>query len=472
MLDELFGSCVFTKIDLKSGYNQIRMKEGDEWKTAFKTKYGLYEWLVMPFGLTNAPSTFMRLMNHVLRSFIEKFVVVYFDDILIYSKTLDEHVKHLHVVLNTLRENKLYGNLKKCSFCLDSVVFLGFVISSKGISVDEEKVKAIREWPTPKNANEVRSFHGLASFYRRFVKNFSSIAAPLNELFKKDVVFKWDDVHEKAFNLLNDKLTNALVLCLPNFDNTFEIECDPYSVGIEAVLMQESKPIAYFSEKLSGAALNYSTYDKKLYALFLKSQGKLQKRHVKCLKFIEIFPYVNKYKKGKDNILADALSRRKHKAKFVRELHVKRNKQYASQENKWCVMTFEPEDCVWVHRRNERFPTQRKYKLQPRGDETFQVLERINDNTYKLDLSSTYGEEFDSRTNPLEEGGNDRNPTNKAKDNLCDIGGPMTRPKTKIIKQSLLVLSLKIMESLEQSESEAAPKRVTLLQVDEDWSPS
>ena len=136
-----------------------------------------------------------------------KFVVVYFDDILIYSKTLEEHVDHLHVVLNILRENKLYANLKKYSFCLEYVVFLGFVISSKGISVDEEKVKAIREWPIPKNANKVRSFHGLASFHRRFVKNFSSLTAPLNELVKKNTVFKLIGVHEKTFNLLKDKLT-------------------------------------------------------------------------------------------------------------------------------------------------------------------------------------------------------------------------------------------------------------------------
>ena len=225
------------------------MKEGDEWKTAFKIKYGLYEWLVMPFGLTNAPSTFMRLMNHVLRAFVGKFVVVYFDDILIYNKTSEEHVDHLHVIFNVLRENKLYVNLKMCSFCYESVVLLGFVISSKGLSVDEEKVKVIREWLVPKNANEVRSFHNLASFYRRFVKNCSSLAAPLNELVKKNVVFRWTNVHEKAFNLLKDKLTNAPFLCLPNFDKTFEIECDAFGVGIGVVLMLDSKLVAYFSEQ-------------------------------------------------------------------------------------------------------------------------------------------------------------------------------------------------------------------------------
>ncbi|KAG7559493.1 Zinc finger CCHC-type [Arabidopsis thaliana x Arabidopsis arenosa] len=336
MLDELHGSSVFSKIDLKSGYHQIRMKEGDEWKTAFKTKHGLYEWLVMPFGLTNAPSTFMRLMNHVLRSFIGVFVVVYFDDILVYSKTLDEHVEHLRKVLNVLRKERLFGNFKKCSFCSNDVVFLGFVVSSQGIQVDESKIKAIQDWPSPKTVGEVRSFHGLAGFYRRFVRDFSTIAAPLTEVIKKDVGFKWEQAQEDAFQLLKHKLTHAPLLVLPDFMKTFEIECDASGVGIGAVLMQEKKPIAFFSEKLGGATLNYPTYDKEFYALVralqtwqhylwpkefvihtdhqslrhLKSQQKLNKRHARWMEFVETFPYVIQYKQGKENVVADALSRR------------------------------------------------------------------------------------------------------------------------------------------------------------------
>src|SRR5215470_19535225 len=309
------------------------MKEGDEWKTAFKTKYGLYEWLVMPFGLTNAPSTFIRLMNHVLRAFIGKFVVVYFDDILVYSKTLDEHIDHLRAVLNVLRAESLFGNLKKCSFCTNQIIFLGYVVSAKGIEVDEEKVKAIKEWPTPKSITEVRSFHGLGSFYRRFVKDFSTIAAPLTEVVKKNVGFKWGEEQATAFTLIKEKLSSAPLLALPNFSKMFEIECDASGIGIGAVLLQEKRPIAYFSEKLSGAALNYPTYDKEMYALVrtletwqhylwpkefvihtdheslkhLKGQGKLNRRHAKWVEFIETFPYVIKYKQGKENVVADAL---------------------------------------------------------------------------------------------------------------------------------------------------------------------
>nr|XP_029148743.1 uncharacterized protein LOC114925331 [Arachis hypogaea] len=277
MLNELYGACIFSKIDLKSGYHQIRMKPGDEWKTVFKTKYGLYEWLVMPFGLTNVPNTFMCLMNNVLREFLGKFVVVYFDDILIYSTCLNNHLSHVSAVLGVLRKEKLYANLKKCTFCIDRVIFLGFVMSASGIEVDEEKVKAIHEWPMPKNAFDVRSFHGLAGFYKRFIKKFSTIAAPLTE---------------------------------------------------------EKRVIAFFSEKLNLAQHKYSTYDKELYALVralevwqhyllpkefvihadheslkhLKGQGKLDKRHAKWVKFIETFLYVIAFKQGKENVVVDALS--------------------------------------------------------------------------------------------------------------------------------------------------------------------
>ena len=191
MLDELSGATLFSKIDLKSGYHQIRMSVGDEWKTAFKTKLGLYEWLVMPFGLSNAPSAFMRLMNHVLRPLIGKFVVVYFDDILIYSNCLNDHVKHVREVLVILRRQKLFANLSKCDFAQDKLIFLGFVVSSKGIEVDSSKISAIRDWETPTTVGQVRSFHGLAGFYSRFVKDFSTIACPLNELKKKNVPFIW-----------------------------------------------------------------------------------------------------------------------------------------------------------------------------------------------------------------------------------------------------------------------------------------
>jgi hypothetical protein len=189
MLDELSGAVVFLKVDLCSGCHQIRMKIGDEWKTAFKTKFRLYEWLDMPFGLTNAPSTFMRLMNEVLCAFIGNFVVVYFDDILIYSKSMDEHLDHLRAVFDALRDAHLFGNLEKCTLCTDQVSFLGFVVTPQGIEVEQAKVEAIQGWPVPKTITQVRSFLGFAGFDRCFVQDFNTIAALLNELTKKGLPF-------------------------------------------------------------------------------------------------------------------------------------------------------------------------------------------------------------------------------------------------------------------------------------------
>jgi hypothetical protein len=258
MLDQLSGAKVFTKLDMRSGYHQIRIRPGDEWKTTFKTKEGLYEWLVVPFGLSNAPSTFMHLMNQVLHPFLSQFVVVYFSDILIYSKDEDTHFEHVWKVLEVLKQNELYVNLKNCIFLQKKLLFLGFVITSEGIHIDDSKVTAIKEWPTPKTITEVRSFNGLATFYRRFVKNFNTIMAPITECLKKGK-FQWNEAAETSFKEVKEKLSQAPVLVLPDFSKTFELECDASGVGIRAVLSQERKPIAFFSEKLSEARQKWST---------------------------------------------------------------------------------------------------------------------------------------------------------------------------------------------------------------------
>jgi hypothetical protein len=267
MLDELSGSIIFTKINLWSGYHQISMKLGDEWKIAFKTKFGVYEWLVMPFGLTNAPSTFMRLMNKILHPFIDKFVFVYFDDILIYNKSLNEHIEHLCAIFCALWEARLFANLEKCIFCTNRVAFLVYVVAPQRIEVDEAKIEAIKSWPIPATLTELQSFLGLAEFYRRFVRGFSTISTPLNDLTKKGVLFRWGAAQDQAFHTPIEKLTHAPLLHLPDFSKIFELECDASGSGIGGVLLQEGKLIAYFSEKLSGPSLNYWSFDKELYAL-------------------------------------------------------------------------------------------------------------------------------------------------------------------------------------------------------------
>jgi hypothetical protein len=268
LMDCLSGENYFSKIDLKSGYHQIRMREGDEWKTTFKTNEGLYEWLVMPFGLTNAPSTFMRLMNEVLREFIGKFVVVYLDDILIFSKTKAEQLRHLAIVMKRLQQEKLLINLKKCSFMQTELIYLGFVISANELKMDPEKVDVIRKWPSPRNIFEVRRFHGLASFYRKFIQNFSGISAAMMDTVKKrHKIFQWTAEAERSFNWLKRKITEQPMLVLPDFRKTFQVKCDASGYAVGGVLSQDDRPVADYSEKLDDAKIKYSTYDKEFYAI-------------------------------------------------------------------------------------------------------------------------------------------------------------------------------------------------------------
>ncbi|XP_057988932.1 uncharacterized protein LOC131172007 [Hevea brasiliensis] len=250
--------------------------------------------------------------------------------------SFEDHLKHLRAIFEVLHQEKLYANIKKYIFCHYQVTFLGFVVSKHGMEVGKGKVQAILEWPVPTTILEVRSFHGLTSFYRRFVKNFSTIMAPITECLKKEGKFNWSEAAQKSFELIKAKLNSTPILVLPDFLKTFEVECDASRVGIGVVLMQERRPITYFSEKLNGASLNYSTYEKEFYALVraletwqhyllprefvvhtdhkslkhLKGQSKLNKRCAKCVEFLESFPYVIKYMKGHPNIVADALSRR------------------------------------------------------------------------------------------------------------------------------------------------------------------
>jgi hypothetical protein len=263
LMDCLSGENLFSKIDLKSGYHQMRMREGDEWKKSFKTIEGLYEWLVIPFGLTNSPSTFMRLMNEILKYFIGKFVVVYLDDILVFSRTKEEHLRHLNLVMRRLQQEKLLINLKKSSFMNTKLIYLGFVISSNELKMDPEKVKAIKEWPSSRSMFEVRSFHGLASIYGNFIRDVSGICAPMMDTVKKrHEPFKWTEEAERSFNILKEKIIERPILVLPNFGKTFQVRCDASGVAIGLVLSQDNKPVAYFSKKLNETKRKYSTYDK------------------------------------------------------------------------------------------------------------------------------------------------------------------------------------------------------------------
>ncbi|GJY19952.1 putative reverse transcriptase domain-containing protein [Tanacetum coccineum] len=260
LFDQLQGAKHFSKIDLRSGYHQLRVKEQDISKTAFRTRYGHYEFLVMPFGLTNAPAVFMDLMNRVFHEFLDKFVIVFIDDILVFSKSKEEHEEHLRTVLQILRQEKLYAKFSKCEFWLSKVAFLGHIVSAEGITMDPAKVEAITKWPRPTSVTEVRSFLGLAGYYRRFVEGFSRLALPLTKLMRKGEKFVWNEEREKSFEELKQRLVSAPILTLPSGTGGFQIYSDASKKGLGCVLMQHGKVIAYASRQLKPYEVNYPTH--------------------------------------------------------------------------------------------------------------------------------------------------------------------------------------------------------------------
>lgn len=345
LLDRLHGATIFSKMDLMSGYHQIRIRPEDVHKTAFRTRYGLYEFTVMPFGLCNAPATFQRLMNDILRPYLDKFVVVYLDDILIYSKTPEEHAEHLRKVLTLLRQHKLYAKFTKCHFGIRSVEFLGHIVSAEGIATDPRKIEAVVKWPQPRTLTELRSFLGLANYYRRFVRNFSAIAAPLTSLMGADLPkgkeLPWGPAQAEAFLKLKEALTSAPVISAPDFSKPFTLHTDASDFAIGAVLSQGTGPdervIAFESRKLNPAETRYQVHEKELLGVvhafktfrhylqgrfpvtvitdnwavkWIKTQPTLSQRQARWLETLESIDFEVVHRPGATNVVADALSRR------------------------------------------------------------------------------------------------------------------------------------------------------------------
>ncbi|GJR09010.1 reverse transcriptase domain-containing protein [Tanacetum coccineum] len=373
LFDQLQGSSVYSKIDLRSGYHQLRVREEDIPKTAFRTRYGHYEFQVMPFGLTNAPAVFMDLMNRVCKPYLDKFVIVFIDDILIYSKNKKEHEEHLKQILELLKKEELYAKFSKCEFWIPKVQFLGHVIDSEGIHVDPAKIESIKDWTSPKSPTEIRQFLGLAGYYRRFIEGFSKIAKPMTKLTQKKIKFEWGDKQEAAFQLLKQKLCSAPILALPEGSEDFIAYCDASKKGLGAVLMQREKVISYASRQLKIHEKNYTTHDLELGAVVfalkiwrhylygtkctvftdhkslqhILDQKELNMRQRRWLELLSDYDCDIRYHPGKANVVADALSRKEREPPLrVRAL----------------VMTIIE---------NAKFPEAiREQKLEPRADGT------------------------------------------------------------------------------------------------------
>jgi len=343
MRDRLHGKNWFTALDLKGAYNLIRMKKGEEWKTAFRTKFGLFEYLVMPFGLTNAPATFQRMINHVLRDYIDKFVVVYLDDILIFSENEAEHEKHVHQVLQALQDAKLLVEPSKSKFHVQEVDFLGHTIRPNEIRMEKGKIAAVSEWKAPENVKDVQSFLGFANYYRRFIKDFGKIAKPLTDLTRKDIPFKFEKEETEAFEKIKNCILSEPVLATFNPELAIELETDASDFALGATIGQRDEkgvlhPIAFWSKKLSGPALRYPIYDKEFMAIvesfkefrhylmgskhrvkvytdhknisYFATTQTLSARQIRYAETLSSFDYEIIHRKGSENGRADALSRK------------------------------------------------------------------------------------------------------------------------------------------------------------------
>lgn len=337
LLDELSGTQFFSKLDLRAGYHQIRMKPEDECKTAFKTHHGHFQFRVMPFGLTNAPATFQCIMNAVFAPFLRKFVIVFLDDILIYSPTWQLHMQHLRMVLDKLRETQFYAKQSKCSFGQQSIQYLGHIISSAGVATDPEKTSAMENWPLPSNITELRGFLGLTGYYRKFVQHYGIITKPLTQLLTKKG-FVWTDEATEAFNKLKTAMVSTPVLALPNFTLPFTVETDACDNGVGAVLMQQNHPIAYMSKALGQMNQKLSIYEKEFLAVImavdkwrqylqrgpfliltdhksltnLNDQVLTSELQKKAMAKLVGLQFEIKYRRGSENGAADSLSRVGH----------------------------------------------------------------------------------------------------------------------------------------------------------------
>jgi ribonuclease HI len=338
LFDQMRGARVFSKIDLRSGYHQMKIRPFDIPKTTFSTRYGLYEFTVMSFGLTNALAYFMNLMNKVFMEYLNRFVVVFIDNILTYSKNDSDDEEHLRLVLQKLRDNQLYAKYSKCEFWIDEVPFLGHIISNGGILVDSAKVKEIMAWSIPSTVTEVRSFLWLAGYYRRFIEGFSKIAMPMTSLLEKGREFKWNKKWQDSFDQLKMRLMSPPVLVMPDLQKGFDIYCDACGQGLGCVLMQEGHMIAYASHQLQKHELNYPTHDLELAAVVhalkiwrhyimgtkcqvytdhkslknIFTQKDLNHRQHRWLGLIKDYDLEIHYHPSKANLVADALSRKEH----------------------------------------------------------------------------------------------------------------------------------------------------------------